>query len=106
MKSWNFVLKYNSLAEILHIFISLDYLLQNKMQIREVCDNNIPIVKSTVCAAIVSPDKIVCGTDEGLFSYELSREALLRIDDIKKVLQVEMIPDEQLLIVLAGECTN
>ena len=44
------------------------------------------------------------GTDEGLYSYELTKEIVSRIDDSKKVTQVEMIQDEQLLIVLSGKC--
>ena len=58
--------------------------------------------KSVLCSAVVNPDKIVVGTEEGLFSYELTKEIVTRIDDIKKVLQVEMIPEEQLVIVLSG----
>lgn len=54
------------------------------------------------CSAVVNTDKIVVGTDDGLFSYELTKESVSRIDDVKKVLQVEMIPEEQLLVVLSG----
>jgi len=76
---------------------------KNKFQNREICDSSISILKSTLCSTIVNPDKIVLGTDEGLYAYELNREVISRIDDIKKVAQVEMIPEEQLLIVLAGK---
>ena len=60
------------------------------------------ILKSTTCATIVNSDKIVLGTDEGLYSYEMPREVIARIDDSKKVAQVELITEEQLLIVLSG----
>ena len=71
------------------------------------CDaNSAQISRSLVCAAVVNPGKIVFGTDEGLFSYELTKESVARIDDVKKVVQVEMIPDEQLLVVLSGELTS
>jgi CNH domain. len=56
-----------------------------------------------ICAAVVNQDKVVVGTDDGLFSYELAKEMVCRIDDVKKVLQVEMIVDEQLLVVLSGK---
>ena len=67
------------------------------------CDtNNIQAFRSMACAAVVNQDKIVVGTEDGLFSYELGKESITRIDDVKKVLQVEMIPEEQLLVVLSG----
>lgn len=59
-------------------------------------------MKSTTCGTIVNSEKIVLGTDEGLYTYELPREVITRIDDSKKVVQVEMITEEQLLIVLSG----
>jgi len=69
-----------------------------------VCDtNNIQAFRSMICAAVVNQDKVVVGTDDGLFSYELAKEMVCRIDDVKKVLQVEMIVDEQLLVVLSGK---
>lgn len=42
------------------------------------------------------------GTEEGLFAYDLSKEAVLRIDDVKKVFQIQVVQDEQLLVVLSG----
>lgn len=71
---------------------------------KELCDtSNIQTFRSMVCAAIVSQNKVVVGTDDGLFSYELAKESVTRIDDVKKVVQVEMVADEQLLIVLSGK---
>ena len=80
----------------------LFFFIQNKYVAREIADNNIPIVRTTVCAALVDSTRIVCGTEEGLYSYHLSKESVTRIDENKKVMQLEMVHEEQLLIVLSG----
>ena len=46
------------------------------------------------------------GTEDGLFCVDLDRDEICRIGDGKKIHQVEYIPDEQLMIVLAGKCFN
>ena len=43
------------------------------------------------------------GTEDGLFCVDLDRDEICRIGDGKKIHQVEYIPDEQLMIVLAGK---
>ena len=60
------------------------------------------MLKSIICAALVNMDKMLLGTEEGLYAYEITKEKHIRIDDVKKVLQVEVIPEEQLIIVLSG----
>ncbi|XP_066911652.1 serine/threonine-protein kinase MRCK alpha-like isoform X2 [Clytia hemisphaerica] len=76
----------------------------NTYHSKSLCDtNNIQVFRSMTCAAVVNQDKVVVGTEDGLFSYELGKESITRIDDVKKVLQVEMIPEEQLLVVLSGK---
>ena len=83
-------------------YINIFYL-QNAIQYREVCDNTTQIIRTTVCAVIFSPEKIICGTDEGLYTYEVIKEQVAKIDDVKKVFQIEMLPDEQLLVVLSSK---
>lgn len=72
----------------------------------EICDNSMQIIRSAASSAIINPEKVVFGTDDGLYAYELSKEMISRIDDVKKVIQVEMIAEEQLLIVLGGKCVH
>ena len=75
---------------------------KNVFLAKEVADNSLQIVKSTICAAIIGPEKIVVGTEEGLYCIELIKETVTRIGDNRKVYQVEMIAEEQLLVVLSG----
>ncbi|CAB4026637.1 serine threonine- kinase MRCK alpha-like [Paramuricea clavata] len=72
-------------------------------QAKEVCDASLHIVKMALCATIIDTDRIVVGTEDGLFLLELMKESCIRIGDAKKVTQVEMLPDEQLLIVLSSK---
>ncbi|XP_057303802.1 serine/threonine-protein kinase MRCK alpha-like [Hydractinia symbiolongicarpus] len=76
---------------------------KNEVQGLEICDNSMQIIRSAASSAIINPEKVVFGTDDGLYAYELTKEIISRIDDVKKVIQVEMIAEEQLLIVLGGK---
>ena len=72
---------------------------------REVLDNTVSIIKNSnaLSACLIDRDRLVVGTDDGLFCVDLERDEIGRIGDGKKIHQVEYIPDEQLLIVLAGK---
>ncbi|XP_028408915.1 serine/threonine-protein kinase MRCK alpha-like [Dendronephthya gigantea] len=72
-------------------------------QAKEVCDASLHIVKMALCATIIDTDRIVVGTEDGLFLLELMKESCIRIGDAKKVTQVEMLPEEKLLIVLSSK---
>ena len=47
----------------------------------------------------------VLGTDEGLYSIELSSGYIVRVDS-KRVYQVEVLFDEQLIIVVSGKLST
>ena len=49
------------------------------------------------------PDRLVLGTDDGLFCVDLDRDEICRIGDGKKLHQVEYVAEEQLIIPLAGK---
>merc|ERR1719282_1204076 len=72
---------------------------------REVLDNTVGIIKNSnaLSACLIDKDRMVVGTDDGLFCVDLDRDEIGRIGDGKKIHQVEYIPDEQLMIVLAGK---
>eukprot|EP00794_Sanderia_malayensis_P017614 gene17614-19368_t len=84
---------------------------KHKFLTKEVCDAaDYAIVKMTQCAAIRDPETVVFGTDEGLFSLRLQTKEegnchleTAKIGDARKVFQVEMIHDEQLLVVVSGK---
>lgn len=72
-------------------------------QAKEILDNTLTLIKSTTCAAVIDPERIVIGTEEGLYCVDLDREEIARIGDGKKVCQLEYIAEEQLLLAVAGK---
>ncbi|GIY12579.1 hypothetical protein CDAR_213711 [Caerostris darwini] len=72
-------------------------------QAKEILDNTLTLIKSTTCAAVIDPERIVLGTEEGLYCVDLDREEIARVGDGKKVCQLEYIAEEQLLLAVAGK---
>ncbi|UYV73630.1 gek [Cordylochernes scorpioides] len=94
--------------------------LPNRMvyQAKELLDNSLSIVKNTLSAFIVDSDRLLLGTEEGLYCVDLDREGersvcpwlpssdsvvaeIARIGDGKKVYQIEYIPEEQLILIIS-----
>ena len=73
---------------------------------REIMDHTVPVLKNcnngAISAALIDRDRLVLGTDDGLFCVDLDRDEICRIGDGKKLHQVEYVADEQLIIALAG----
>lgn len=75
-------------------------------QAKEILDSTLVIIKNALSATVIDPDRIALGTEEGLFCVDLDREGegeIARIGDGKRIAQLEYIPDEQLLIAIAGK---
>jgi len=72
---------------------------------REVLDNSVNVLKNgnALSACLIDRDRLVLGTDDGLFCVDLDRDEICRIGDGKKIHQLEYIPEEQLIIALAGK---
>jgi len=72
---------------------------------REVLDNTVGVIKNSTAlsACLIDRDRMVLGTEDGLFCVDLDRDEIGRIGDGKKIHQVEYIPEEQLMIALAGK---
>lgn len=75
-------------------------------QAKEILDSTLVIIKNALSATVIDPDRIALGTEEGLYCVDLDREGegeIARIGDGKRIAQLEYIPDEQLLIAIAGK---
>ncbi|KAL1124458.1 hypothetical protein AAG570_001084 [Ranatra chinensis] len=72
-------------------------------QVKEVLDNTQVFIKNTMAASIVDPDRLVIGTEEGLFCLDLDHNEVARVGEAKKVYQVEFVCEEQLVVVVAGK---
>ncbi|XP_015747480.1 PREDICTED: serine/threonine-protein kinase MRCK alpha-like [Acropora digitifera] len=83
------------------IDMRVDVLQQQIYQAKEVIESNVQI-RQALCATIIDTDRVCLGTEDGLFCIELPKESTSRIGDNKKVSQIEMLPDEQLLVLISG----
>ncbi|CAB4067563.1 CDC42BP, partial [Lepeophtheirus salmonis] len=64
---------------------------------KEVLDKSVSVIKNALSACIIDRDRLVVGTEDGLFCK------ICRIGDQKKIHQVEYIQEEQLMIALTGK---
>uniref|UniRef100_A0A8C5W7X0 Serine/threonine-protein kinase MRCK alpha n=1 Tax=Leptobrachium leishanense TaxID=445787 RepID=A0A8C5W7X0_9ANUR len=69
---------------------------------KEAYDSTLPLIKNTQSASIVDHERIALGNEEGLFVIHITKDEIIRVGDNKKVHQVELIPNEQLIAVISG----
>eukprot|EP00096_Caligus_rogercresseyi_P008364 TRINITY_DN2705_c0_g2_i9.p1 TRINITY_DN2705_c0_g2~~TRINITY_DN2705_c0_g2_i9.p1 ORF type:complete len:1395 (-),score=492.88 TRINITY_DN2705_c0_g2_i9:346-4353(-) len=70
---------------------------------KEVLDKSVSVIKNALSACIIDRDRLVVGTEDGLFCVDLDRDEICRIGDQKKIHQVEYLQEEQLMISLTGK---
>ncbi|KAG5886020.1 hypothetical protein JTB14_023661 [Gonioctena quinquepunctata] len=70
---------------------------------RELIDTSLNLLRNTLSASIIDPDRIVLGTEEGLYCIDLDRTEVAKIGEGKKILQLEYISEEHLLVVVCGK---
>ncbi|XP_061097663.1 serine/threonine-protein kinase MRCK beta-like isoform X2 [Conger conger] len=72
------------------------------LTLKEAYDSNLPVIKTTLSAAIVDRERIALGTEDGLFVVEVNRDVIVRAADSKKVQQIELVPKEKLVALVCG----
>uniref|UniRef100_A0AAY5EWH6 non-specific serine/threonine protein kinase n=1 Tax=Electrophorus electricus TaxID=8005 RepID=A0AAY5EWH6_ELEEL len=79
-------------------------LLKNRVVhvLHEAYDSSLPAIKTTLSAAVVDRERIALGTEEGLFVVEVTRDVIVRAADCKKVHQIDLIPKENIVVLLCG----
>ncbi|XP_076611887.1 serine/threonine-protein kinase MRCK beta isoform X6 [Chaetodon auriga] len=70
--------------------------------LHEAYDASLPIIKTTLSAAVLDRERIVLGTEDGLFVVEVTRDVIVRAADSKKVYQIDLIPKEKIVALLCG----
>lgn len=73
------------------------------LKVKEILDSALSVVRNALCGLIVDHDRIILGTDDGLFCIELDRCEVARIGENKKVINIWYLNEEQLLMVLCGK---
>ncbi|XP_072318245.1 serine/threonine-protein kinase MRCK beta isoform X2 [Eucyclogobius newberryi] len=95
--------KWLKVLESLHLLLKQNRLLQSPVQRPlEVYDAALPLIKSTLSAALLDRERVVLGTEEALFVVELTRDVIVRASDTKRIHQVELVPRENLLVLVCG----
>ncbi|XP_055318607.1 serine/threonine-protein kinase Genghis Khan isoform X3 [Sitodiplosis mosellana] len=72
-------------------------------RVREVLDSSLSVLRGAQSALIIDPDRILLGTEDGLFCLDLDRSEMARIGESKKIIQLWHIVEEQILVVLCGK---
>ncbi|XP_057341565.1 serine/threonine-protein kinase MRCK beta isoform X1 [Microplitis mediator] len=70
---------------------------------KELLDNTLAVIKNVMSGAIIDPDRLVIGTEEGLFCLDLDRSEVAKVGEGKKIYLLEYITEEQLIVVLSGK---
>ncbi|XP_037606691.1 serine/threonine-protein kinase MRCK beta isoform X3 [Sebastes umbrosus] len=70
--------------------------------LHEAYDASLPIIKTTLSAAVLDRERIALGTEDGLFVVEVTRDVIVRAADSKKVYQIDLIPREKMFALLCG----
>ncbi|XP_070624182.1 serine/threonine-protein kinase MRCK alpha isoform X18 [Bos indicus] len=69
---------------------------------KEAYDSTLPLIKTTQAAAIIDHERIALGNEEGLFVLHVTKDEIIRVGDNKKIHQIELIPNDQLVAVISG----
>lgn len=72
-------------------------------RIKEVLDSSLTLIRSALSSLIIDPDRILVGTEDGLYCIDLDRSEIARIGESKKIIQIWHIAEEQILVVLCGK---
>ncbi|XP_068565295.1 serine/threonine-protein kinase MRCK beta isoform X2 [Cebidichthys violaceus] len=70
--------------------------------LHEAYDASLPLIKTTLSAAVLDRERIALGTEDGLFVVEVTRDVIVRAADSKKVHQIDLIPKEKIVALLCG----
>uniref|UniRef100_A0A3B4UXS7 non-specific serine/threonine protein kinase n=1 Tax=Seriola dumerili TaxID=41447 RepID=A0A3B4UXS7_SERDU len=70
--------------------------------LHEAYDASLPVIKTTLSAAVLDRERIALGTEDGLFVIEVTRDVIVRAVDSKKVYQIDLIPKDKIIALLGG----
>ncbi|XP_038583023.1 serine/threonine-protein kinase MRCK beta isoform X1 [Micropterus salmoides] len=95
--------KWVRILESLQTILTKNLLKNQQVHIlHEAYDASLPIIKTTLSAAVLDRERIVLGTEDGLFVVEVTRDVIVRAADSKKVYQIDLIPKEKIIALLCG----
>ncbi|XP_058468749.1 serine/threonine-protein kinase MRCK beta isoform X3 [Solea solea] len=95
--------KWVRILESLQNIVTKNLLKSRQVHVlHEAYDASLPVIKTTLSAAVLDRERIALGTEDGLFVVEVTRDVIVRAVDSKKVYQIELIPKEKMIALLCG----
>ncbi|XP_074540829.1 serine/threonine-protein kinase MRCK beta isoform X2 [Halichoeres trimaculatus] len=95
--------KWVRILESLQAILTKNSLRNRQVHVlHEAYDASLPIIKTTLSAAVLDRERIALGTEDGLFVVEVTRDVIVRAADSKKVYQIDLIPKEKMIALLCG----
>lgn len=67
----------------------------------EIYDPQLVIVKQLICAKVVDRQRVLFGTDDGLFSGDMAKDEFVRITD-KRVSDIRLCTDVDIIAIISG----
>jgi serine/threonine-protein kinase MRCK len=91
------------IEELLKAIKSKDMTMPSIVSPVEMYDNTqIDVLKTTAAAAILDSERVLLGSEDGLFLLEIADDGAHRLGD-KKVVQIEVVQEEDTVIYLGGK---
>uniref|UniRef100_A0A8D3AFA6 non-specific serine/threonine protein kinase n=1 Tax=Scophthalmus maximus TaxID=52904 RepID=A0A8D3AFA6_SCOMX len=95
--------KWVRILESLQSILTKNLLKSRQVHVlHEAYDASLPVIKTTLSAAVLDRERIALGTEDGLFVVEVTRDVIVRAVDSKKVYQIDLIPKEKMVALLCG----
>ncbi|KAM9703346.1 LOW QUALITY PROTEIN: serine/threonine-protein kinase MRCK beta-like [Menidia menidia] len=68
----------------------------------EAYDAALPLIKTTLSAAVLDRERVVLGTEDGLFVVDVTRDVIVRAADSRRVAVLQLLAAERLVLLLGG----
>lgn len=72
-------------------------------RVKEVLDSSLTVIRNALSSLIIDPERLLVGTEDGLYCLDLDRSEIARIGESKKIIQMWYIIEEQILVILCGK---
>ncbi|OQR73867.1 serine/threonine-protein kinase Genghis Khan-like [Tropilaelaps mercedesae] len=96
----------DALAE-LHRILKRNKLAHRRLvEPKQLLDSTLSIIKNCLSAVIISKERVLLGTEEGLFCVDLDNDEICKVGYNKKIEQLEYLPEEQLILCISGKQRN
>ncbi|XP_043931314.1 serine/threonine-protein kinase MRCK gamma [Protopterus annectens] len=96
MKRWVAVMRE------LHQILQVNHKDKSVYTLKEAYDSALPLIRPSLSAAIIDQERFALGTEDGLYVVHTKTNEISQVGDSKKVQQIEVIPDVQLIAILCG----